>query len=42
VLSSIRQSLDFKKGISILDVGCSSGIWIMVQVEKKKKKKKKE
>ncbi|KAG1027332.1 hypothetical protein G6F26_003520 [Rhizopus arrhizus] len=29
VLSSIRQSLDFKKGVSILDVGCSSGVWIM-------------
>ncbi|CAO3686066.1 unnamed protein product [Rhizopus stolonifer] len=29
VLSSIRNSLDFEKGISILDVGCGSGIWIM-------------
>ncbi|ORE11545.1 S-adenosyl-L-methionine-dependent methyltransferase [Rhizopus microsporus var. microsporus] len=29
VLPSIRKTLDFQKGISILDVGCSSGVWIM-------------
>ncbi|KAG1449366.1 hypothetical protein G6F56_008661 [Rhizopus delemar] len=29
LLSSVEESLDFKKGVSILDVGCGSGIWIM-------------
>ncbi|KAG1043129.1 hypothetical protein G6F43_011733 [Rhizopus delemar] len=30
VLNSIRDTLDFEKGISILDVGCGSGIWDMI------------
>ncbi|KAG1460573.1 hypothetical protein G6F46_003737 [Rhizopus delemar] len=29
VLVSVRQNLDFEKGISVLDVGCGSGVWIM-------------
>ncbi|CAO3699569.1 unnamed protein product [Rhizopus stolonifer] len=29
LLSSVEESLDFKKGVSVLDVGCGSGIWIM-------------
>ncbi|KAG0848275.1 hypothetical protein G6F17_011791 [Rhizopus arrhizus] len=26
---SVREALDFEKGISVLDVGCGSGVWIM-------------
>lgn len=29
-LKSIEEALDFNKDISILDVGCGSGIWIVV------------
>ncbi|KAG1047860.1 hypothetical protein G6F43_009718 [Rhizopus delemar] len=29
ISSSVRQTLDFEKGISVLDVGCGSGVWIM-------------
>ncbi|EIE87400.1 hypothetical protein RO3G_12111 [Rhizopus delemar RA 99-880] len=29
VLSSITEALDFDRGISILDIGCGSGTWIM-------------
>jgi ubiquinone/menaquinone biosynthesis C-methylase UbiE len=30
VIKSVKESLDFEKGISILDVGCGAGSWIMV------------
>ncbi|KAG1448640.1 hypothetical protein G6F46_011186 [Rhizopus delemar] len=29
ILRSVRENLDFEKGISVLDVGCGSGAWIM-------------
>ncbi|CAO3689195.1 unnamed protein product [Rhizopus stolonifer] len=29
VLPSIKESLDFEKGICVLDVGCGSAVWIM-------------
>ncbi|RCH87832.1 hypothetical protein CU097_003627 [Rhizopus azygosporus] len=29
VLSSVKNTLDFEKGITILDVGCGSGAWVM-------------
>ncbi|KAG1049523.1 hypothetical protein G6F43_008153 [Rhizopus delemar] len=29
VLSSVRNTLDFEKGLSVLDVGCGAGAWIM-------------
>lgn len=29
-LKSVEKTLNFNKDISILDVGCGSGIWIMV------------
>ncbi|CAO3701005.1 unnamed protein product [Rhizopus microsporus] len=29
VLPSIIQNLDFEKGVTILDVGCGSGVWMM-------------
>ncbi|KAG1401635.1 hypothetical protein G6F60_006258 [Rhizopus arrhizus] len=29
VRSNVTKALDFEKGISILDVGCGSGVWIM-------------
>ncbi|KAG1049410.1 hypothetical protein G6F43_008264 [Rhizopus delemar] len=29
LLSSVCNSLDFEKGISVLDIGCGSGVWIM-------------
>jgi cyclopropane fatty-acyl-phospholipid synthase-like methyltransferase len=32
-LKSIEEKLDFEKGISILDVGCGAGQWIMVTGE---------
>ncbi|KAI9283321.1 S-adenosyl-L-methionine-dependent methyltransferase [Sporodiniella umbellata] len=28
VLSCVESGLDFKKGVSVLDVGCGSGIWL--------------
>lgn len=30
VLPSVTKALDFQKGITILDVGCGSGVWVMV------------
>lgn len=30
ILKNVKESLDFEKGISILDVGCGAGAWIMV------------
>lgn len=30
ILTSVKETLDFEKGISILDVGCGAGSWIMV------------
>jgi ribosomal protein L11 methylase PrmA len=30
VLSSVKEVLDFEKGVTILDVGCGSGVWVMV------------
>ncbi|EIE79696.1 hypothetical protein RO3G_04401 [Rhizopus delemar RA 99-880] len=30
ILRSVRENLDFEKGISVLDVGCGSGAWIML------------
>ncbi|CAO3692914.1 unnamed protein product [Rhizopus stolonifer] len=29
LLSSVKKELDFETGISILDIGCGSGVWIM-------------
>ncbi|KAG1152477.1 hypothetical protein G6F37_004191 [Rhizopus arrhizus] len=29
ICRSVREALDFEKGISVLDVGCGSGVWIM-------------
>ncbi|KAG0782211.1 hypothetical protein G6F62_006769 [Rhizopus arrhizus] len=29
ILRSVSENLDFEKGISVLDVGCGSGAWIM-------------
>ncbi|CEG75223.1 hypothetical protein RMATCC62417_10302 [Rhizopus microsporus] len=29
VLPSVTKALDFQKGITILDVGCGSGVWVM-------------
>jgi hypothetical protein len=31
VLSSVTKALDFEKGIAVLDVGCGSGVWVMVR-----------
>ncbi|KAG0732808.1 hypothetical protein G6F62_013762 [Rhizopus arrhizus] len=28
LLNSVRKALDFEKGVSVLDIGCGSGIWI--------------
>ncbi|CEG66993.1 hypothetical protein RMATCC62417_03479 [Rhizopus microsporus] len=33
VLPSIIQNLDFEKGVTILDVGCGSGVWMMVRLK---------
>ncbi|CEJ03075.1 hypothetical protein RMCBS344292_17065 [Rhizopus microsporus] len=33
VLPSVTDTLDFQKGINILDVGCGSGVWIMDMVQ---------
>lgn len=30
VLNRVRKALDFEKGVSVLDIGCGSGIWIKV------------
>jgi cyclopropane fatty-acyl-phospholipid synthase-like methyltransferase len=30
LLPSVEKALDFNSGISILDIGCGSGIWVMV------------
>ncbi|KAG0736642.1 hypothetical protein G6F23_010828 [Rhizopus arrhizus] len=29
MLSSVSDALDFEKGVSVLDIGCGSGVWIM-------------
>ncbi|RCH84248.1 hypothetical protein CU098_008031, partial [Rhizopus stolonifer] len=29
VLSSVREAVDFGDGVSVLDIGCGSGVWIM-------------
>ncbi|KAI9246597.1 S-adenosyl-L-methionine-dependent methyltransferase [Sporodiniella umbellata] len=29
ILSSVRESFDFNRGISVLDVGCGCGVWMM-------------
>lgn len=31
MLSSVSDALDFEKGVSVLDIGCGSGVWIMVK-----------
>ena len=31
ILKDVCEKLDFKKGISVLDVGCGSGAWILVR-----------
>ncbi|CEI90913.1 hypothetical protein RMCBS344292_05222 [Rhizopus microsporus] len=33
VLPSVTKALDFEKGITVLDVGCGSGVWIMDMVQ---------
>lgn len=33
ILSSVRNILDFNKGVSILDIGCGSGVWMMVSIK---------
>lgn len=30
ILTSVKETLDFEKGVSVLDVGCGAGSWIMV------------
>ncbi|CAO3686224.1 unnamed protein product [Rhizopus stolonifer] len=29
MLASVRESLNFEKGVSVLDIGCGSGVWSM-------------
>ncbi|CAO3685998.1 unnamed protein product [Rhizopus stolonifer] len=33
VLTSVRESLNFEKGVSVLDIGCGSGVWIMDMIQ---------
>ncbi|KAF1800584.1 S-adenosyl-L-methionine-dependent methyltransferase [Mucor lusitanicus] len=32
ILTSVKETLDFEKGVSVLDVGCGAGSWIMDMV----------
>jgi ribosomal protein L11 methylase PrmA len=33
----VKETLDLEKGVNILDVGCGSGVWIMVNTNNNKK-----
>lgn len=35
ILKSVENSLDFEKGIAILDLGCGPGSWILVNISSK-------